>query len=669
MLRKLKISVKTSILVTIVLIIGFFTLWDMVDKKSTNLVQQGITNQMTDAVESRATIINNYVSSAEEYMVAFSLSDEVKNVLRTKGEPEALRKAQEYTVEYAKIKGVFEGLYIASPETYIYTHTSESVAGIRTRKDEELPAFQKQILVEGKLTNLGIMPSRGTGGMCISMYYPVFENGECLGFVGAAVFANNLMESITSLEIGGLPNVEYIFLNVETGEYLYNSDESLLCTVTEDKGCLEVLDKLRNDSAADTGILDYVDSSGDAQIMVYKNIPERNWCFALKDKESNVFSSLLDIKRTTLIVCVAIAVIIIILLFIVMMNIGRILDRVSKSISKLGNMDLTAARGLEKYTGKKDEIGTICTALTKTCANLNTYIGEIGKQLSMMAQGDFSNTTSMEFAGEFKKLNKSMDEIQSALQVSFSEIGTVTNELVIGSRSVADSASHLANAANESSEHINGIDNNIEEISTNVSLSASLAQRVSDESAQVFELVKDSYSKMSELSKAMSDIAEATDAIHGISNSLEKISRQTNLLALNALVEAKRAGAAGDGFAVVANEIRALAEQSRDTAASSYSVIEEMVEKVNNGIKFGDETVEYLGQVVSQTKVIDESIREMADATRKENEEITVIKGRLHDIGKSVEIIAQMSEQSASASIELDGQTMVLNENISRYRV
>ena len=167
----------------------------------------------------------------------------------------------------------------------------------------------------------------------------------------------------------------------------------------------------------------------------------------------------------------------------------------------------------------------------------------------------------------------------------------------------------------------------------------------------------------------MSDIVEATDAIHGISNSLEKISRQTNLLALNALVEAKRAGAAGDGFAVVANEIRALAEQSRDTAASSYSVIEEMVEKVNNGIKFGDETVEYLGQVVSQTKVIDESIREMADATRKENEEITVIKGRLHDIGKSVEIIAQMSEQSASASIELDGQTMVLNENISRYRV
>ncbi|MBQ1994172.1 MAG: methyl-accepting chemotaxis protein [Lachnospiraceae bacterium] len=669
MLKNLKISVKTSILVTIVLIVGFFALWNMVDKKSTNLVQQGITNQMTDAVESRATIINNYVSSAEEYMVAFSLSDEVKNVLRTKGEPEALRKAQKYTVEYAKVKGVFEGLYIASPETYIYTHTSESVAGIRTRKDEELPEFQKQILVEGKLTNLGIMPSRGTGGMCISMYYPVFENGECLGFVGAAVFANNLMESITSLAIGGLPNVEYIFLNVETGEYLYNNDESLLCTVTEDKGCLEVLDKLRNDNAADTGILDYVDDSGDAQIMVYKNIPERNWCFALKDKESNVFSSLLDIKRTTLIVCVAIAVIIIILLFIVMMNIGRILDRVSKSISKLGNMDLTAARGLEKYTGKKDEIGTICTALTKTCANLNTYIGEIGKHLSMMAQGDFSNTTSMEFAGEFKKLNKSMDEIQSALQVSFSEIGTVTNELVIGSRSVADSASHLANAANESSEHINGIDNNIEEISTNVSLSASLAQRVSDESAQVFELVKESYSKMSELSKAMSDIAEATDAIHGISNSLEKISRQTNLLALNALVEAKRAGAAGDGFAVVANEIRALAEQSRDTAASSYSVIEEMVEKVNNGIKFGDETVEYLGQVVSQTKVIDESIREMADATKKENEEITVIKGRLHDIGKSVEIIAQMSEQSASASIELDGQTMVLNENISRYRV
>lgn len=81
MLRNMKIATKISIIVTLVLLIGFFGLWKTIDEKTSHLVNQTITNQMTDAVESRAAIINNYVQSAEEYLMAFAQSDEVRNIL------------------------------------------------------------------------------------------------------------------------------------------------------------------------------------------------------------------------------------------------------------------------------------------------------------------------------------------------------------------------------------------------------------------------------------------------------------------------------------------------------------------------------------------------------------------------------------------------------------
>ncbi len=67
--------------------------------------------------------------------------------------------------------------------------------------------------------------------MIISMYYPLFEGKECIGYVGADVFASRLMDSLLNLDIKGLPNKEYVFLNVENGTYLYHEDNSLRTNV------------------------------------------------------------------------------------------------------------------------------------------------------------------------------------------------------------------------------------------------------------------------------------------------------------------------------------------------------------------------------------------------------------------------------------------------------
>ena len=196
MLKNIKIATRASILITGILLIGFFGLWKVVDQKSSALVEEQIIDQMTDAVETRAYIIDNYVQSAEEYMIAFAQSDEVRNVLLHPDTKSFQERAQQYTVDFAKVKGVFEGLYIASPETYVYTHTNEAVIGITTREGDGLKQLQETVLSKEELANLGILKSPSSGNMCISMYYPVYVDGECIGFVGAAVYANKLMESL-----------------------------------------------------------------------------------------------------------------------------------------------------------------------------------------------------------------------------------------------------------------------------------------------------------------------------------------------------------------------------------------------------------------------------------------------------------------------------------------
>lgn len=133
-----KLATRISIIMTAIIFAGMILLWFVVSSRAASMVKSNITNQMTDAVESRAAIINDYVASAEEYLKAFSLSGEVRNLLANPEDPSLLQKGQKYTEDFAAVKGVFEGLYIGTPDTYILTHTSQGAIGMTTREGESL---------------------------------------------------------------------------------------------------------------------------------------------------------------------------------------------------------------------------------------------------------------------------------------------------------------------------------------------------------------------------------------------------------------------------------------------------------------------------------------------------------------------------------------------------
>lgn len=179
-----KLATRIGIITTVITLAGMLLLWRTVSDRVSEIVKNDITNQMTDAVESRAAIINDYVASAEEYMTAFALGKEVHDLLMDPEDQELLAGVQKYTEDFAAVKGIFEGLYIATPETYVLTHTSQQAIGITTRSGESLELFRNTILAQEQLTNSGIMKSPGTGSMILSMYYPIFEEGTASAMWG-----------------------------------------------------------------------------------------------------------------------------------------------------------------------------------------------------------------------------------------------------------------------------------------------------------------------------------------------------------------------------------------------------------------------------------------------------------------------------------------------------
>lgn len=262
-IKNMRLSFRIGLNILLVTVLGMGILWLIIAWNVTDIVKENISNQMYDAVNSRAAIIEDYVSGAEKTMQEFSLNSIVIDLLKDPDNAQLQEKAQSYTEKYGAVQGIFEGLYIATPETVVLTHTNKGVVGITTRSGEGLESLKRDILTKKEVTNSGIMMSKGgSNAMVMSLYYPVYDNNECIGFIGAAVYADRLMESITGLDIKGLPNKEYIFINAADARYIYNQDSSLINEVSEDKGCLGVIDLVKNEASNTTGAYNYTDNNG-----------------------------------------------------------------------------------------------------------------------------------------------------------------------------------------------------------------------------------------------------------------------------------------------------------------------------------------------------------------------------------------------------------------------
>jgi len=660
-----RLATQISAFITVVTVIGILLLWTLVSSGVTRLVRNHIINQMSDAVESRAAIINNYVSGAEEYMTAFALADEVRSLLLDPENPALLERAQQYTVDFAQVKGIFEGLYIATPDTHVLTHTSPGAIGITTRSGESLQYFQENMLSQSELTNSGIMVSPGTGNMVISMYYPLFENGTCIGYVGAAVFADQLMDALLDLTLKGLPGCEYLFLNAENGVYLYHEDETLLNTVTTDPDCLEIMERA---GTGGTGF--YAGNNGN--FTVYKYLEDRGWVFMVRDSQSEIFRSVYLLQKSAGIVCALAALLIILISLLRLRIVGRDLMVVERAMDHLGRLELGKDSRLNRLQSRKDEIGMIASTTARVSRLLQETIADVDRTLGKMADGDLTSGAAQNaslYIGDFSSISDSLDTIRMKLNKLLGNAAHVSQQVTAGAQQLSAGAQTLAEGSVNQAGTINRLATAVEEISGHVDENTERAHQASVQAGETAKRVEQSKEEMDRMMAAMEEINTASDEISKIIKTIEDIAFQTNILALNAAVEAARAGEAGKGFSVVADEVRSLAEKSAEASRSTAVLIEKSIQSVGKGSALAHAAAKSLEQIVSMSETSAALIRAISDASAEQADAIAHVSEGLEQISGVVQTNSATSQESAAASFELSGQAQILKGLIAQFRL
>ena len=667
-----RLAARIGIITTAITLVGMLFLWGVVSTNAAAMVESDITNQMVDAVESRAAIINEYVISAEEYMTAFALSGEVQALLQDPDNPELLERAQQYTEDFAAVKGIFEGLYIATPGTYVLTHTSQGAIGITTRTGDSLETFQNTILAQRELTNSGIMKSPGTGSMILSMYYPIFDGQRCIGYVGAGVYASHLMDSLLNLNIKGLPDSEYVFLNVETGVYLYHEDETLLNTQTTDVGYQEIIRRIQADGSTEASTYSYRDENGTKQLVVYKYLKDRGWVFMVRDSATEVYASVTTIRLVVAALCAVMAGAIVMIPLAILRREGRELMAVERAIGRLGDLNLSADRELEVFYGRSDEIGMIAQTTHRVCGCLRETIDDVSRILGQMADGDFTvdvEKNSALYIGDFQALSESLQSIRANLTGVIRDITQVAGQVDASADLVSSGAQALSQGTVEQAASITGLVSHVTDITAQIQSSTVRCGDATQLVDKATGYAAQADAKMEQLLTATKNIDQSSTQIGTIIKTIEDIAFQTNILALNAAVEAVRAGTAGKGFSVVADEVRTLAAKSAQAAQNTNNLINRSIQDVKTGTESTDQAVSAMQLINDCIQSIKSLTDEIAAASVQQADMIALVESGIKEISTVVQTNSVAAEKSAAVSKELSSQARTLNGLIGRFRI
>ena len=474
--------------------------------------------------------------------------------------------------------------------------------------------------------------------LVISPVAPVMPNGEFVGVAGGDIVLDDITEILSQIDFLDLG---YAYLVTSSGNILSHPNSKMI-----NKNIKSFL----GSTPAFTTKLNEIDDDRIVSFVPIKGIDSVNWYVGVLLNKDKAYQPLIAARNTAMVVGVISLLVTVILLHFLFGHLMKPIHQLNSAIKDIseGDGDLTKRLSIDS----QDEIGQLSL-------NFNGFIETVHRSMRQVKESTITLNTHIEQVRNSATNGIDMAEQQLDRGNSVSSAVTELNNASDEISSNAVTASELTNAMQfQSKAGMNALSDNIESIHL---LSGTMANSSDD---------------IEKLSAETQNIASILDVIKGVSS-------QTNLLALNAAIEAARAGEAGRGFAVVADEVRNLAQRTQEAATEIENMIESLEHGTVSVVTAMEESQKNSSESVDKASIADEKMKSIiqslvqvgnenhavADATKQQS---AVIKTIDEDILQLMELNKQgvdNLQQTQAACDSLQHEFSSLNSLVEKFKV
>jgi len=261
-----------------------------------------------------------------------------------------------------------------------------------------------------------------------------------------------------------------------------------------------------------------------------------------------------------------------------------------------------------------------------------------------------------------RRISHTLQDIARALGMSAREVAEASAAISRTSQTLAEGAGNQAHSLQQASA-------SLEEISTSTQANANSANQARQFASETRLAADQSTRTITQLTSTMAELQHASTEMAKIVKTIDEIAFQTNILALNAAVEAARAGEHGAGFSVVAEEVRALARRSADSARETSARIATALSRNNDGARLTSEVATSLASIVQRVHQLDTLVSSIAQTSGEQARGINQLSQGVTRIDEITQSNAATAQESAAAGTELDAQIHELEQVATRLVV
>ena len=328
--------------------------------------------------------------------------------------------------------------------------------------------------------------------------------------------------------------------------------------------------------------------------------------------------------------------------------------------------DLEQRLEVDKYEGFIRDLGEAVNQLLDAVVE---PIREGTRVVQSLAEGDLRVEVNGDYEGEFAVLKDAINQSVNNLRTMVGQIQNSTTNIASAAAEIAQGNSDLSQRTEEQASSLEETASSMEQLTSTVKQNADNARQANQLAAGAREQAEKGGDVVRRAVDAMGAINSSSKKIADIISVIDEIAFQTNLLALNAAVEAARAGEQGRGFAVVAGEVRNLAQRSAAAAKEIKALIQDSVDKVEDGTKLVDQSGQTLEEIVGAVKKVSDIIAEIAAASQEQSIGIEQVNKAVSQMDEVTQQNAALVEEAAAASEAMDEQARNLSEMMGFFKL